>query len=257
MAKKKIEFADGVPEHTTNFLRATHDLVCLLNAHSHHLLSEEPEKEVVPDAETVFSRAAVTLQCAAWEAFVEDLARNSLKFLLGNCVSPSDVPDPLRRIVSKAIKDDPHEMAVWKIAGDEWKGYMLQRYDLLVQKVLRLNTPDGERIKTLYRDTLGIEDITECWHWDAWTPEFVRTIVSQFIELRGDIAHGRKRETPLSSAWLLYLCQVIGQCTVEMNNHMQDWLKTITGKHPWSWIKRKIDWDKFKVVASPTDTTER
>jgi hypothetical protein len=67
------------------------------------------------------NKSAIVLTCAFWEAFVEDLASESLRHLAEHAESPSMLPLDLRKSVVKAIlrnQKNKNELAPWDLAGD-------------------------------------------------------------------------------------------------------------------------------------------
>src|ERR1700733_15052449 len=71
----------------------------------------------------VLNKSAIVLITAFWEAYCEDLAAEAVKHLVDNCEKADKLPLDLRKRIAKELKDDRHELAVWTLAGDAWKGY--------------------------------------------------------------------------------------------------------------------------------------
>jgi len=109
-----IKIADSVPEHVAQFLKASSELKLLQNAHLEYL-AKINSTDTFPDSETIFIRAGITLLCSAWEAYVEDLARNGITFLIQNCKEHKDLPESVRRNIAKEIKQDRNELAPWML----------------------------------------------------------------------------------------------------------------------------------------------
>jgi hypothetical protein len=73
------------------------------------------------------NRSAIVLLTAVWEGFVEDEAAQALERLVDASGSPDDLPPRLRSAVAKEIKEDSHNLAAWKLAGDSWRLYLRSR----------------------------------------------------------------------------------------------------------------------------------
>lgn len=73
------------------------------------------------------NRSALVLLTAVWEGFVEDTAAQALERLVEAASSPDGLPLRLRTTVAKEIKEDPHNLASWKLAGDNWRPHLRSR----------------------------------------------------------------------------------------------------------------------------------
>lgn len=137
------------------------------------------------------NRSAVVLLTAVWEGFVEDAAAQALERLVAAANSPDGLPLRLRNTVAKEIKEDPHQLAAWKLAGDNWRSYLRSRLAAYADTRARgLNTPDSKWVEALYDQTLGLEQLTEAWRWQQMTPQRARKKLDAMIRRRGDVAHG-------------------------------------------------------------------
>ena len=143
------------------------------------------------------NRSAVVLLTAVWEGFVEDAAAQALERLVRVASGPDELPLRLRSTVANEIKEDPHNFAAWKLAGDGWRSYVRSRLAGYADARARgLNTPDSTRVEDLYDQTLGLEHVTEAWRWQRMTPKRAREKLDAMIRRRGDIAHGGKPAGP-------------------------------------------------------------
>jgi RiboL-PSP-HEPN len=145
----------------------------------------------------VLNKAAIVLITAFWEAYCEDLAAEGLEHLVKHSDSADKLPLLLRKRIAKDVKEDRHELAVWKLAGDGWKTYLSDRMQELTEKRNRkLNTPGAEQIDELFKTALGIADISNHWSWKGASFDRTRGNLNNFVELRGSIAHrGRSSQT--------------------------------------------------------------
>ena len=143
------------------------------------------------------NRSAIVLLTAVWEGFVEDEAAQALERLVDASGSPDDLPPRLRSAVAKEIKEDSHNLAAWKLAGDGWRLYLRSRLPEYADTRARgLNTPDSKRVDDLYDTTLGLQGITGAWRWQRMTPKRAREKLDALVRRRGDIAHGGEPEGP-------------------------------------------------------------
>lgn len=250
----QVKISDSVPKHVAQFLRAILELQHLQSAHIQHLAAQH-KSDTFPDSETVFTRAGITLLCSAWEAYVEDLARNGITLLIEGCNNPADLPLEVRKNIAKAIKQDKNELSPWTLAGNDWRNVMMARFETAIAKEANsLNSPKSQKIKAIYAEMLGIEDITECWSWEMFDKATVQQLIDHLVEIRGSIAHGRTSSQPAQTLRLIYLHAITCQCVALMNNYVCERLHKITGKTPWALVRFNQDWTKFTTSIEAQDS---
>jgi hypothetical protein len=143
------------------------------------------------------NRSALVLLTAVWEGFVEDAAAQALQRLVEAASSPDGLPLRLRTTVARELKEDPHNLASWKLAGDNWRGHLQSRLAESADTRARgLNTPDSKRVEGLFDQTIGLEQITEAWRWQRMTPHRAREKLDAMVRRRGDVAHGGEPAGP-------------------------------------------------------------
>lgn len=103
------------------------------------------------------NRAAVVMAISAWEAFVEELVRESLE----------------------ALRPGGPAMGVWPAWNASVRG-----------ELGRFNNPNPENVRTLFSNALGLLDIRQGWTWFNCTWEQAVARLAQAIQLRHQIAHG-------------------------------------------------------------------
>lgn len=69
----------------------------------------------------VLNKSAIVLLCAVWEAYCEDLASEAVEHLVTHAKDASALPKALRKQIAQELKADSHELAVWKLAGQDWR----------------------------------------------------------------------------------------------------------------------------------------
>jgi hypothetical protein len=145
----------------------------------------------------VLNKSAVVLITAFWEAYCEDIAAEGLAHFTRHAKGANDLPEALRRLVAKELEADPHELAVWRLAGDGWRGVLSSRLESLRQeRNRRLNTPKAEQIDELFERALGIARMSRAWYWAGMSANNAAEKLDRYVTLRGEIAH---RGTPVRS----------------------------------------------------------
>jgi hypothetical protein len=105
------------------------------------------------------SRSIIVSCVSAWEAYMEELVRESIELL--------------------------------KPAGTALGPWPVFRAASLVY-VGRFNTPNTDQVRNLLAESLGLQDIQQFWEWPGTTRSESRTRLHQIMELRHQIAHGTR-----------------------------------------------------------------
>lgn len=165
-------------------------------------IAREHELQGIPDKAEVLSKSAIVLITALWEAYCEDIAAEGLQHLVDHVTDPSDLPKQIRKDLATDLKQSKNELAVWALAGDGWKQALHDRLKKYTSDRNRhLNTPKPAQVDELFLKALGITRMSDSWKLAATktskkrarpvslTPDQARKKLTDFIELRGDIAH--------------------------------------------------------------------
>jgi len=105
----------------------------------------------------------------------------------------------VKKRIAKRLKDDRHQLAVWELSGDGWKNVLKKNLDELQQSYVRsFNTPKARNLQDLYRESLGIKDITSSWARPYMTRDKARKKIDHFVTLRGSIAHRGRAKTSVT-----------------------------------------------------------
>ena len=137
----------------------------------------------------VLHRSSIILLTAAFERYCESILIEAAEILSKYAKNPLMLPKALRKNVAsqKQVEKNKNELFAWDFAGDGWR-------DLVVSYVLRrtgaLNTPNSDNIRMLFDDLLGISDITTSWGRKGMKAVNACDRLDDWIERRGDIAHG-------------------------------------------------------------------
>jgi hypothetical protein len=149
----------------------------------------------------VLNKSAVVLICAFWEAYVEDLVAEALDSIIGNTTDFSKLPTDLRKIVAKTVKQDPHELSPWNLAGDGWKVVLTTNLVVAKGKYLgNWNTPKSANIRELFAQALGLPDLPAKWQRAYLTNARAIGKLDAFVTLRGQIAHRGNTLQPVTRA---------------------------------------------------------
>lgn len=138
----------------------------------------------------VLNKSAVVLITAFWEAYCEDLAAEAIDHLVRHASTPEELSKQLRKLVADELKSARNELAVWKLAGDGWREVLTRRLEeMRVERNRGLNTPKTVNINDFFEKAVGIQKISDAWHWQGMTAEQAARKLDRYVTLRGDIAH--------------------------------------------------------------------
>jgi len=178
----------------------------------------------------VLHKAAFVLITAFWEAFCEDLATEALEHMLVHVSKGADLPDSLRKIIAKELKEEKNDLAIWKLADGFWREVVRARLDrLMIDRNRRLNTPKSEQIRELFQNTLGISDVTSVWHWGGMTNARAIEKLDEFIVKRGAIAHRGEAEVSVTLDDVKGFHRHVGFLAQRTHGRVDKYLFDVTG----------------------------
>jgi RiboL-PSP-HEPN len=135
------------------------------------------------------NKSAIVLLCAAWESYVEAVVCEAAAQCIDSSATPDAMPKSLKKLVSSHVREGKDESAWQLAAGDGWRTLA----QAVVQtRVNALNTPRLGQISDLMLATLGVKDIGNNWEWHKNPLGTPSEKLSDFIRLRGSIAHGEQ-----------------------------------------------------------------
>jgi RiboL-PSP-HEPN len=108
-------------------------------------------------ATEALNRAVVVMCISAWEAYIEELVRESLQALHNPAPHPG-----LVQALNELLRDD----------------------------LDRFHTPSAGNVQSLVRQTIGLTDIRRAWYWPGMTIAQAGAALGQALNLRHRIAHG-------------------------------------------------------------------
>lgn len=171
----------------------------------------------------VLPRSGIFLLCAAWELYCEEVIAESVERLLGWCEDPLNLPEQPRRTLVQAVKNDKHDLAALRLAGDGWKQYYRDRAS---ENLAALNTPSAVKVTDLFNRLVGV-DVTP-----VLDPISAR--LTTFIGKRGDIAHRGAQAGHISINDLDADYELICNAVRDLDNFLIDPIRAIIGHQPWN-----------------------
>ena len=180
-----------------NFLKAMDDIRALLD-----LSSTDTGKERA----LVIFRSAIVLMVASWEQYIEQLAESSVSILTARLRDASPMPEDVKQSVAlfsvKEHRGNAREFSksVWLFSDKGWKEAYAQYCQASTSE---LNTASPAKLKELYKNILGIRDVTSAWVFDILSSNECSVRLDDLVNLRHDIAHGaNSRSHELSEGYI-------------------------------------------------------
>ena len=139
----------------------------------------------------VLNKSAVVLITAAWEAYCEDVAEEAVQHIARYGRSYKDVPLPLQKRVARELKEERHELAVWRLSGDGWRSVLSDRIEAQRRRGRwGVQSPMAARIIQFFAEEAGLVDVEAAWQWEGVDYETAITQLDSFVALRHLVAHG-------------------------------------------------------------------
>jgi hypothetical protein len=184
----------------------------------------------------VLNKSAILFTCAAFEAFIEDLATATFNHIVSDSEDPASLPLPLRKHVAEVIKTDKNELKVWELAGDGWR-QVTEAYKTTVVRNHTsgnaFNTPNPHNIEELFRRLVGYSDLPKQWSWKGMSSARAAEKLKGFVKLRGALAHGEQPAPSVTKAAVLGYLGFMAPLACRSSNIMREYCQTTTGRYPW------------------------
>lgn len=214
------------PAHITELISNVVEVERLLSIHAKITTPGRGRKRDVE----ILHKSSIVLLVACWESFVEDLAEQSLYFMIDKAKDHSVFPDNiLERVASK------HQgKKAWDLAGGGWKGALRSNFkEVLARTTGTLNTPRTQQVNELFNKTIGLSRISSSWSWPGNSITKNEKTLDDLITLRGSIAHRVKASTSVQKKHVVTYKDFIGRLSVHCHNNVRQHIISVVGNEPW------------------------
>lgn len=183
----------------------------------------------------VLNKSAIVLITSYWEAYCEDIAAEALKHIVKNTKNSDALPTELKKLIAKELENNNHELAIWEVADEKWRGYLISRLENLQEtRNRKLNTPRTDNIDVLFKTTIGITRISSSWKWaKKMTVARARSKLNKFVTLRGSIAHRGKSSESVTKAQVKDYVEFIKQLAAKTGGKVNTHVRSVTDKSLW------------------------
>ena len=147
----------------------------------------------------LLKRAVIALTSAGWEGYIEGLCDSGLDHLVRHAPSPAALPTKLKAIVYDNLMGNVQTLfggnaalAAWSLADAGWRNVLQQNLNDAKDKLFRdgFNNAKSEPTRLLFEQGLGIRNITAVWQSSRLTVDQSKTLLDEFITVRGKVVHG-------------------------------------------------------------------
>ena len=107
------------------------------------------------------TRSCIVTLCACWEQYIEDVIVESVEFIRQQAKAANDMPLKVRKVISKRVKADKHELKPLELAGEGWRDMYLA---FAKDAVGSLHSPKTANVQKLLENYLGFDqEIESVW----------------------------------------------------------------------------------------------
>jgi hypothetical protein len=181
----------------------------------------------------ILHKGAIVLLVACWEAYVEDLVKLSLEFMIAQSTTHEVFPVAvLERVASRNAG-----LNAWKLCGDGWKAALRDSLtEVLARTTGSLNTPKTAQVDELFKKALGIDSLSSHWRWKGRSVAQVTTALDDLVTLRGSIAHRVTASKSVRKKDVIEARHLISRLAARSSNQLRAFVRTQVGKHPWGHV---------------------
>jgi hypothetical protein len=181
----------------------------------------------------VLHKSAIVLLVACWEAFVEDLAKNSLAAVIAVATDPLVIPTEVRdRIASKL-----QGQKAWQLAGDGWKTACKNHLKEVLERTIgMLNTPKTAQVNELFEKVLGHKNLSSDWKWRGRSVQAAQAALDALVTLRGSIAHRVKTAQSVKKSDVAEAQVLLLRLAGRSDNAINSAVNSLVADKPWDYF---------------------
>jgi hypothetical protein len=179
----------------------------------------------------LLKQAAMVFLVAIWQDFISRLSNMALTKLFRNSSSPDKIPNKIKANISQKMKDIKNELEIWKLTGEGWREISINHLEKYIES---FNTPNTDKINTLFERTIGYEQISNNWKWRKMTPIQSRNKLDTILTIRHEIAHQGRTKTTLTKGLFEDYLHFIHRLAANTFNSIGKYLKTTISDNSWN-----------------------
>ena len=176
------------------------------------------------------TRSGVLMLCAAWELYIEELLRETVKHFCNDLESPYALDKVVQKEIATYVKNSKHELKPLELSCDGWKNVYTDGCNYVLTT---FNSPNSDNINKIYKRFLGIKELS-----DIWTSG--KNIIDGFVHARGDIAHKGNQAKYITIVNLKKYLEIIKLSAIETDNFVADYIQANCKCKAAPWRRRNI-----------------
>lgn len=182
----------------------------------------------------VLNKSAILFSCAAFEAFVEDLATRGFDHIVTKSKDCTALPKAILKSIADVVRNDKNEIRVWDLAGDGWRNVAENyKHDLIRKYIGPFNTPKPHNIESLLHELTGFPIAPRIWQWKGMNSKTSKEKLKSFVELRGALAHGIKPAPLVLKKDVTAYIKFLAILSVRISNDVRTYCVKVTNEEPW------------------------
>lgn len=183
----------------------------------------------------VLNKSAIVLLTSFWEAYCEDIAAEALEHVVGHAPSADKLPEELKKLIAKELKQNADALVIWKVADGGWREVLKSRLaSMQIERNWQWNTPKSGYIDQLFHSALGIPRISDKWRWKRIPPDNARAKLDKYVKLRGAIAHRGSAASSVTKANVTDYFGVLKRLVARTGGTVRAHVRTITSNPLWN-----------------------
>lgn len=185
----------------------------------------------------ILNKSSIIFACAAFEAFVEELAKSAFDHIVEKSENHNVLPKPILQAIADSLKKDNNEIKVWDLAGKGWKRVVgTYRTNILSKYVGSFNTPKPDNINKLIQEMIGLQNLSSAWSWKRMSTSASDEKLKAFCKLRGALAHGENPAPTVRKNDVTSYLGFLATLSVRSSNRVRDYCHEVTGSYPWEQV---------------------
>lgn len=175
------------------------------------------------------TRGGILLLCAAWERYTESVIVESATYLQQHLPNRVSMPVNVAQKILNHANSNNNAWTATQANGPTWGVIYL---DYIRRQTDALNTPKYENLKNLFHNCIGVPDVATLWSSPSQE-------ITDFVALRGEVAHRGSSSTYVTIATLKVLEPSIKTFATETDNEVARHLKALSGANrlPWNRVR--------------------
>ncbi|MFA5811064.1 MAG: HEPN domain-containing protein [bacterium] len=213
-------------ESEKKFVKNTWQVERLLEIHEHIAGCGRGRKYQLE----ILNKSAIVILTACWEAYIEDLCRESLDFLMKNLEIPDLLSASMKVAASRSLRENRDEREVWKLAGSGWKSIVKP---FILNSVDSFNTPKTDNVDELVERATGLKKLSQRWKWRGMSTKGSKRKLDSLIKIRCDIAHAVSSAKPVRKGHVQDALDFIKRLVSVSDGECRKQIHNVTNKYPW------------------------